>query len=807
MKKSRHDAVIITVGTKEQKSLCKKLISDSDERYVQDSFVVCDEDFGCRIGSGGALLSVIEKYYEQGKKLLVINSGGMSKRSVNYAVRGKLFANLMVDGNVISLLELLIKNGKRLLAGADSGVVVCCSDILVDTENFKNDFKNNFGIAVKTDYKTGSRHGVMFFDDKKILQEYPHKTSEKELERKSAEYGYSGVFVDTGIIYFKEDLCLALKKCATENKIINTLVDNKIDLNLYPDIVASLAKKICKEISEDYQNEKHAEVKKVLLQILSDFSLEVAMAEGQDFVHFGSLRESLENIFAVSGKENYLLINSYISEKSVIEKNTMLDNVILKKGCVIGENCIVSDITFEDEVKIENSSAVCGIKLCDGSYVAIVCDINENPKEKLNGKELWDVPRFYKGKSYTDSFKKFISKAEEEKFSLSYCTENADVNYYFSRCKYIKDMNSYQPNKVYLKKREEIINKYFSKKQTEKFVSCEKEKAEISLPVRVNISGTWTDAMPYCVDNGGQVVNMAITVDGEKPIKVIAEKLEEKIIEFCSDGTKESYLFDEKDDLSDFNLHKAVLETMGINKETVLKNGFRLTTEVKGIDKGSGLGTSSILLGGCFKALGELFGFEYEDEEIFEMVFVAEQIMRTGGGWQDQAGGLLPGMKIATTESGLEQKLQISQLELSENFKNFISEKFVLVPTGQRHFGRFIVSDVVNRYLAKNENSLQAHKKIRKLNDRILNSIENDNFQDFLNCVNEHFYLLKEISPLVSNEKIDSLTERLLEDFADAVSVCGAGGGGYLLAVMKDGVSAETLKNNFGEIKKIDLFV
>jgi len=445
-----------------------------------------------------------------------------------------------------------------------------------------------------------------------------------------------------------------------------------------------------------------------------------------------------------------------------------------------------------------------------------VCDIEENPKDVENGIELWNLPRFCKGKSYSDSYNKFISHSSEEKVSMAECVENADVQYYLTRCRYLKDMSSYRINETYLDLRKEIINNFFAEKDTIKSLVCKKEKAEISLPVRVNFSGTWTDAMPYCIHNGGEVVNMAVTVDGEMPIKVTAEKIEEKQIVFSSDGISEIFTFDKLqtgEELSDFNLHRAVLEAIGINKDTVIENGFRLSAEVSLIDKGSGLGVSSILLGGCFKALGDLLGKEYTDEEIFRMVFVAEQIMKTGGGWQDQTGGLTKGLKIISTDAGYEQNPQIKRINLSPEFEKFISEKFILVPTSQRHFGRFIVNDVAGRYLDKNKDSLFALSEIKKLNKKIIDCIEKNNFKGFSENLNRHFELLRKISPAVSDKKIDALTSSLLEEKADAVSICGAGGGGYLLVVMKDGETSESvnsfIKNNFsfitGKVRKIDI--
>ncbi|MBE6784525.1 MAG: hypothetical protein E7536_11020 [Ruminococcaceae bacterium] len=819
MSKRSTETVFLTVGTSEQKLMSEKLIGEICDRYSFDIRVVCDEDFGCRIGSGGALINVIGNNYGKDKKLLVVNSGGMSKRSINYSVRGKSFANVIVDGETFTLLELLLKNAERVLNKVSAGVVVCCSDIIVDTEKLVKSFENNVGLAVKTDFETGSRHGVMLCDKNGIMQEYPHKISADELYEKCIEYNMEKPSVDTGFIYLNDELSTALLKMEQENKIIDKLVSGKIDLNLYPEIIALLSQKIDREkfLKEDLQNEIHLKIREILFDVISPFSLEVSVLEDQKFLHMGTAKESLANIFELAQKDgSYININSFVNEKSFVGENTVLDNVILEAGCKIGSGCLVSDITFSQNVEIHDNRTVCGIKLADGGFVTIICDIKENPKEKIFSEELWYIPRFYKGNSFTDSYLKFVNSSDEEKLSLDYCTKNADADYYLARSRYIKDKKDFFLKNQYKKIREEVIKSFFETRKKLKEIKCFKDKAETELPIRVNLSGTWTDAMPYCIDNGGEVINVAVKVDGEKPIRVKIEKLDEKVIEFVSDGKKKIFVLNaesDEDDLSDFNLHRAVLETVGIDKNTSLKNGFRLSTEVISLDKGSGLGISSILLAGCFKVFDEMFNLGYDEKSILKMVFVAEQVMKTGGGWQDQAGGIFPGVKITSSLPGIEQELSVRQIELSETFKRFFSEKIILVPTGQRHFGRFIVGDVADRYLEKNEEALIAYKEIKELNVSVCESFEKDDFKKFKECLNEHFDLLKKISPKVTTDKIEKLTEELLQNFADAVSICGAGGGGYLLAVLKENVTAEDvqefIKNRFtsidSTIKRLDI--
>lgn len=809
--------VVLTVGSEAQKLLCSKMLSEIKDKFAFDIKIVSDDDSGFRLGSGGAVLKLLHKYYKKNCKLLIINSGGMSKRSINYALKGKAFANVLYESETVFLLELILINACKLMQCFEKGTLVCCSDILVDIDWGDMNFSDNTCVCIGTDYLTASRHGVALYDNEGRMLSYLHKRSVKELQKVAEEYSFISMPADTGITYFTQEFTLVLSELFDESVSGEKKATGSFEISLYSDIISLLSKNITKAeyLALETQNEKHLKFKEMLFDILSGFTMNVICLSSQKFLHFGTMVESLENIFYLSGEaDRALLLNSFVDDDSEIGNGTVLDTVKLS-SCKVGSGCLLSDITLEN-ISVEANKSLCGIKLSDGSYVAIICDIHENPKNLIGDKALWEAPRFYKASSFTESLRKFYNQFDETVYSMAYCVENADYNYCFTRLQYFRDMSDYTISDDYLKKRKQIIEHHFNRINLIDKIQCVKDRVEVLLPLRINLSGTWTDAMPYCIDNGGQVINMAVTVDGEKPVRVIVEKLDESgKIEFCSDGSTVVFSFmkeDSDEDLSDFILHKSALKTIGITDKTIIRHGFRLTTDVKGIDKGSGLGTSSILLGGCFKALGEMFSLNYSDSELLKMVFVAEQIMKTGGGWQDQVGGLVPGLKAGTTVAGVEQELDVKQINVSPFYKKLFSERVFLLPTGQRHFGRFIVNDVVNRYLVKNSESIEGHIKIRQLNDVLEKSLLNDDYEGFIHCINKHRELLRLISHKVTNDEIEAIVEKCFE-MADAVSYLGAGGGGYLLVVLKENFDIDTFKafvkeqfpNIASAVKKIDI--
>lgn len=206
-----------------------------------------------------------------------------------------------------------------------------------------------------------------------------------------------------------------------------------------------------------------------------------------------------------------------------------------------------------------------------------------------------------------------------------------------------------------------------------------KDQVDIALPVRVNWGGGWTDTPPHCNEKGGVVLNAAMKLRGIYPVQITVKRLDELHVEFESKDIGVYTTVDSAAEIQDchnpydsFALHKAALIACGIipvkeeaDLQEILKRmggGIYLSTQVYGVPKGSGLGTSSILSGACVKGIFEFLGQERTDAEIYDVVLGMEQIMSTGGGWQDQVGGLTEGIKLISTKPGIAQNLVVEKI-------------------------------------------------------------------------------------------------------------------------------------------------
>lgn len=340
------------------------------------------------------------------------------------------------------------------------------------------------------------------------------------------------------------------------------------------------------------------------------------------------------------------------------------------------------------------------------------------------------------------------------------------------------------------------------------------EKHTAQLPLRVNWGGGWSDTLPYCNENGGTVLNVAILLNGQKPVEVTLEKINEKKIVFDSRDMDVHGEFDTieplqatGDPFDPFALQKACLLACGIipkegsSLEEILDRlggGFEMHSEVTNVPKGSGLGTSSILSAACVKAVFEFMGIEYTEEDLYAHVLAMEQIMSTGGGWQDQVGGITPGLKYITSMPGIDQKLKVMHVEIPEAAKKELDDRFVLIYTGQRRLARNLLRDVVGRYVGNEPDSLYALEAIQKTAALMRFELERGNIDSFAKLLDYHWELSKKVDAGSSNTLIEQIFSSI-EELIDGKLVCGAGGG-FLQVVLKKGITKQQVEDRLNEV-------
>ncbi|MCH5319737.1 MAG: bifunctional fucokinase/L-fucose-1-P-guanylyltransferase [Paramuribaculum sp.] len=334
-------------------------------------------------------------------------------------------------------------------------------------------------------------------------------------------------------------------------------------------------------------------------------------------------------------------------------------------------------------------------------------------------------------------------------------------------------------------------------------------------PVRIDLAGGWSDTPPYSLFTGGKVVNMSIEMNGQQPIQVYIKAAEEsrivlRSIDLGAMETIES--FEELNSYfkvgSPFSIPKAALYLAGFRKRSsndtlkkILKDfgsGIEITL-MSAIPAGSGLGTSSILAATVLGALSDFCALAWDEYEICNRTLALEQLLTTGGGWQDQYGGILPGVKLLQTESGYTQKPTVSWLPQQIFNSPGYKECHLLYYTGFARVAKGILSEIVKGMFLNSSSHLTILNDMKEHALLMADSIQRSDFYRYGKLVAETWRLNKLLDSGTETVEIHNIIE-LIKDMCLGYKLPGAGGGGFLYMIAKDPEAAIRIRQILKEL-------
>jgi galactokinase/mevalonate kinase-like predicted kinase len=334
-------------------------------------------------------------------------------------------------------------------------------------------------------------------------------------------------------------------------------------------------------------------------------------------------------------------------------------------------------------------------------------------------------------------------------------------------------------------------------------------------PVRLDLAGGWTDTPPYTLREGGTVLNVAVDLNGQPPIQVFCRPIDDPVILMHSIDTGLSVTIETFADLevystasSTFALPKAALSLIGLSpavsgsrslSEEMRRIGCGLEiTLLCAVPKGSGLGSSAILAGTILSALHRFFGVVHEPDLLFREVLQMEQMLTTGGGWQDQIGGLVGGVKYIETQPGLKPRPLIYQLDPYLFEDPQASACFTLFYTGMTSLAKKILQEVVDRVNGMEPAYLFTMRGLKALAQEAREATSLRSIPWLADVLNRSWRSNRHIHPSTTNDDI----EAMLADHDGlyiGMKLLGAGGGGYALFISESPSQASGLRQRLKE--------
>jgi len=300
-------------------------------------------------------------------------------------------------------------------------------------------------------------------------------------------------------------------------------------------------------------------------------------------------------------------------------------------------------------------------------------------------------------------------------------------------------------------------------------------------PYRVSFFGGGSDYPDWYLENGGEVISTTIN----KYIYLTCKNLPNFF------NLKYRIIYSKIENVDkisniDHNAVRAVL------KHSNIKSGLELHYHGD-LPARSGMGSSSSFLVGLLNVLNSYKNKKISKYDLaFESILLEQKVLKEKVGSQDQIAAAYGGFN--SIKFFKDNTFQVNSFRSKKNFINKLSNNLVLVYTGINRNAHDIASSFVSDLNKKKNKNI---KKILKYVDEAKKIIKNENARDFGLLLHEAWREKKELSKLISNQKIDHLYNFGLKNGALGGKLLGAGGGGFLLFYIDS-----NYKSNF--IKKME---
>jgi galactokinase/mevalonate kinase-like predicted kinase/tetratricopeptide (TPR) repeat protein len=390
--------------------------------------------------------------------------------------------------------------------------------------------------------------------------------------------------------------------------------------------------------------------------------------------------------------------------------------------------------------------------------------------------------------------------------------------------------------------------------------------ATASAPARIDLAGGWSDTPPISFEYGGAVACLAVLVDGKRPLRAQCKVVggmtgvclrtesrslsDENMLLYSSETTVQTLadLDNFSNPESECSLLKCALVWLRLCPLKDVQDGNMKTQSIQpyvhkfcqregeadvGLEitsssllpTGSGMGSSSILAGCIIACIAKCVGIVLDGVEPIDQstarfgstetngtnslihgVLMVEQLLTSGGGWQDQIGGLVGGLKLATSsKSILPLETKTKRVELTEETVDKLNKRLILVDTGKPRLAKNILRNVLRRWGRRSADIVET---VRELVNEASNAIDyatNGDVDNIGSCMSKYWELKKAMAGESSGVEPENIKQvlQLLTSSNKIVggTLCGAGGGGFLALMAADGTSQAEIESTVMQMR------
>ncbi len=829
----------------------------------REEYFCTNDPVGHKLGSGGGTTWLLQACMtvEDGESLsewlprekrILLHAGGQSRRLPSYAPSGKILTPVPVfrweRGQRLSqdLLSLQLPLYEQMMQMAPERIhtMVVSGDVLVRTSQPLQPIPDAdvvcFGLWL--DASVAKNHGVFVSSRKSpsVLKHMLQKPSIETLNEIQKDHYY---LTDIGIWLLSDKAVELLAKKSKKG-------DEFIEYDMYSEFGCALGTNPSSPDDE-----------------LSQLSVAIVPLQGGEFYHFGTSREMISSTLRIQNLVNdqreimhhgrkphpSIFVQNAICNFRFTEENTNLwiENSYVGEGWTLTHDNIITGVPENDwKLQLAPGECIDVVPIGDKEYAIRCYHIDDrfagaeqqkqqfpvvdtldgitsprdvqNPVRMISAEEISTEANLHRLFNQRKAFRKlnWSALAENWTHSVFYQLDLADAKREFDEQNIpmpapldddaplmtrIHDaMFRGESDKAFSLLREGLLDTD-AKPQVPSLSVAEDQIVWGRSPVRIDIAGGWTDTPPYCLMEGGNVINLAIELNGQPPLQAYIRPSKEFRIVLRSIDLGAMEAVETSEQLKDFmhvgspfSIPKAALVLAGFGTG-VLKgeleafgSGIEITL-LSAIPAGSGLGTSSILAATVLGALNDFCGLGWDKNEIGHRTLMLEQMLTTGGGWQDQFGGVLGGVKLLQTGRGFAQNPQVRWLPTDLWTQPEYRPCHLLYYTGITRTAKSILAEIVRRMFLNHGDELRLLRQMKAHTLDMYEAIQQNDFVRMGQLVRKTWTQNQLLDSGTNPESVEALT-RLVDDLCLGYKLPGAGGGGYLYMIAKDPEAAARIK-------------
>ncbi|XP_060537497.1 L-fucose kinase isoform X6 [Pantherophis guttatus] len=724
--------------------------------------------------------------------------------------------------------RLLATLTERVCKGSPPGVWVSSTDMFLTVPAMPEiDWQSFQGVkvvAVPASVSYARHHGVYSVDSQGAVQDILHQSSEEEIQRCLGPDGK--VPLVCGVVFFSSraaEQLLATHVIPPLNACTYMGLDSgalALQLSLFFDLLLCMAQAVTEEafvagrrtgmVGGDVQSSRAARTARtVLWKTLRTLPLTMAYLPDATYNYMTSCAS--EHIYHLTPQPSDAhsrgfckVAHSNVDEPRLLEEGCSVTNCLLGGAVVVGPGNVIQHCSLEGPLHIRSGCLLTGLDVASSAT--------------LRSHLLQDVViQGHVIRLRHMSCKVFTLSGRHDDWQGTATEENGTfLNLPWAALYHrtgirpillVRAARHYEGAEQILIRRAILLSsKFIGFWQVElPALGC---WVRVECPARIDLSGGWSDTPPITYEHGGAVVDVAVLVDGCRPIGAQARRIAKPELQLIStSGSLEGEVVVELvcrdlEDLRDYcqphmpgALLKAALvcthivsllspQTLREQLQERFGGGFELHTWSH-LPHGSGLGTSSILAGAVIASLYRVSGRCAGVESLIHAVLHLEQVLTTGGGWQDQVGGLVPGLKIGRSKAQLPLKIEVEEITPPEGFIHTLNQHLLLLYTGKTRLARNLLQDVLRNWYARLPTVVETASALVSNAEECAQALKQGNLALLGQCMNRYWLQKKEMAPGCEPLLVRQIME-VLQPHVYGQSLAGAGGGGFLCLVTKE---------------------